>query len=237
VRLGVGIDRLDYTKGINEKFLAIERVLEQHPELRGRFAFVQVAEPSRDCLPEYRSARDQLGATAARVNARFGRSGSNRSCSASRTTSRRRCIGLYQGCGLLLRRQSARRDESGREGIRQRADDERGVLILSQATGAARQLREALLINPWALESSSDAVVQALTMPEIEQTNRMRRLRVPSPDPMSDGGHAGLLADAASVHCAADRGAADATGPATTPAVQLPRESRTAAAPMAAAAS
>ena len=57
-------------------------------------------------------------------------------------------------------------------------DDERGVLVLSQATGAAQQLHEALLINPWALESSSDAVVQALTMPEIEQTNRMRRLRV-----------------------------------------------------------
>src|SRR5688572_2225769 len=71
VRLGVGVDRLDYTKGINEKLLAIERVLEQHPELRGRFTFVQVAEPSRECLPEYRSAREQIRATAQRVNERF----------------------------------------------------------------------------------------------------------------------------------------------------------------------
>ena len=55
VKLGVGVDRLDYTKGINEKFLAIERLLELHPELRGRFVFVQVAEPSRDCLPAYRA--------------------------------------------------------------------------------------------------------------------------------------------------------------------------------------
>ena len=99
-------------------------------------------------------------------------------------------------------------------------DDERGVLILSQATGAALQLREALLINPWALESSSDAVVQALTMPEIEQTNRMRMLR--GTVARSDVGWwaRSLLADAASVHGADDR-AADVTGPATTPAVRL----------------
>jgi trehalose 6-phosphate synthase len=70
VMLGVGIDRLDYTKGINEKFLAIERLLERRLELRGRFAFVQVAEPSRECLADYRSARDQLVATASRVNDR-----------------------------------------------------------------------------------------------------------------------------------------------------------------------
>ena len=57
VRVGVGVDRLDYTKGINEKFLAIERLLEMHPEFRGRFVFVQIAEPSRECLPAYRTAR------------------------------------------------------------------------------------------------------------------------------------------------------------------------------------
>src|SRR4030095_2292173 len=72
ITLGVGIDRLDYTKGIHEKFLAIERLLERHPELRPRFAFIQVAEPSRTCLPEYRSAREQIVETARRVNARFG---------------------------------------------------------------------------------------------------------------------------------------------------------------------
>jgi trehalose 6-phosphate synthase len=72
VRMGVGIDRLDYTKGINQKFLAIERLLEIHPEFRGRFVFVQIAEPSRDCLPAYRTARAQLVETAERVNRRFG---------------------------------------------------------------------------------------------------------------------------------------------------------------------
>src|SRR5688572_13597259 len=72
VRVGVGIDRLDYTKGINEKFLAIERLLEMHPEFRGRFVFVQVAEPSRDCLAAYRAARTQAMETCQRINARFG---------------------------------------------------------------------------------------------------------------------------------------------------------------------
>ncbi len=68
VRLGVGIDQLDYTKGINEKFLAIERLLESHTDFRGQFVFVQVAEPSRDSLPAYRNARAQLLETCERVN-------------------------------------------------------------------------------------------------------------------------------------------------------------------------
>ena len=72
VRLGVGVDRLDYTKGINEKFLAVERLLESHPEFRERFVFVQIAEPSRDCLPAYRELRARLVETTDRINLRFG---------------------------------------------------------------------------------------------------------------------------------------------------------------------
>ena len=72
VRLGVGIDRLDYTKGIHEKFLAVERLLESHPEHLDRFVFVQIAEPSRECLPAYRSLRARLHETADRINGRLG---------------------------------------------------------------------------------------------------------------------------------------------------------------------
>ena len=220
VKLGVGIDRLDYTKGINEKFLAIERVLEQRPELRGRFVFVQVAEPSRDCLPEYRSARDQLGATAARVNARFGRSGVQPIVLRESHHEPSDVYRLYRAADFCY--VGSLRDGMNlvaKEFVGAR-DDERGVLILSQATGAALQLREALLINPWALESSSDAVVQALTMPEIEQTNRMRMLRGTVAGSDVGWWARSLLADAASVHRAEDR-AEDATGPATTSAVRL----------------
>jgi trehalose 6-phosphate synthase len=69
--LGVGIDRQDYTKGIEEKFLAIERLLDIRPDLRGRFVFVQIAQPSRECLPAYQRTRERVSAAASRINARF----------------------------------------------------------------------------------------------------------------------------------------------------------------------
>jgi trehalose 6-phosphate synthase len=176
--LGVGIDRLDYTKGINEKFLAIERLLEQHSSLRGRFVFVQVAEPSRECLPEYRSARQQLVATAARVNERFGvgSKGPIRLRESHHTPEE-----VYR----LYRAADVCHVGSLRDGMNLVAkefvcarDDEHGVLVLSERTGAALQLRDALLINPWSAQSSSDALWKALTMPEGEQVHRMRRLRL-----------------------------------------------------------
>ena len=70
--IGVGIDRLDYTKGLTEKFLAVEKLLESHPEFQKRFVFVQIAEPSRVCLPAYRELRSRLRTVAARINERFG---------------------------------------------------------------------------------------------------------------------------------------------------------------------
>ena len=177
VMLGVGIDRLDYTKGINEKLLAVERTLERRPELRGRFAFVQVAEPSRECLPEYRSAREQIVATARRVNERFG-GGANQPillCESHHAPA-----DVYR----LYRAADFCHVGSLRDGMNLVAkefvcarDDEHGVLLLSEHTGAAQQLREALLINPWSVESSADAIWQALAMPETEQVNRMRALR------------------------------------------------------------
>jgi trehalose 6-phosphate synthase len=177
VRLGVGVDRLDYTKGINEKLLAIERVLEQHPELRGRFTFVQVAEPSRECLPEYRSAREQIRATAQRVNERFA-GGENQPILLRE--SHHEPAEVYQ----LYRAADFCHVGSLRDGMNLVAkefvcarDDERGVLVLSHCTGAALQLPEALQINPWAAESSADAIAQALTMPELEQASRMRAMR------------------------------------------------------------
>jgi trehalose 6-phosphate synthase len=177
VQLGIGIDRLDYTKGIHEKFMAIERLLETHRDMRERFAFVQIAEPSRDCLPAYRAARAQLLATSERVNARFGTPSSP-------------CIrlieehhepvdvyryyraadfcyvgSLHDGMNLV-----AKEFVSARE-------DERGVLVLSEFAGAARQLRAALLVNPYRVDRSAETLAQAIRMPAVEQAKRMRVLR------------------------------------------------------------
>jgi trehalose 6-phosphate synthase len=177
VKVGVGIDRLDYTKGINEKFLAIERVLDQQPALRGRFVFVQVAEPSRECLPHYRGAREQLAATARRVNERFGAGAIPPIVLRESHHEPADVYRLYRAADFCY--VGSLRDGMNlvaKEFVSAR-DDERGVLVLSDRAGAALQLRDALLINPWSAESSAHGVAQALTMPDEEQQNRMRTLR------------------------------------------------------------
>ena len=177
IRLGVGIDRMDYTKGIAEKFLAIERLLEMHPGLAGQFAFVQIAEPSRDCLSAYRAARAQALATCERINARFA----NAACPPIIFLEHHHgpadvyryykaadfCYvsSLHDGMNLVAKEFVAARD------------DERGVLVLSQFAGAAQQLRAALVVNPRRIEQSADALAEALRMPAIEQAKRMRILR------------------------------------------------------------
>ena len=177
VRLGVGIDRMDYTKGINEKFLAIERLLELQPELVGQFAFVQIAEPSRDCLAAYRAARTQMIETCERVNARFGTAAGlpirlleqhhepadvyryYRAADFCYVGS------LHDGMNLVAKEFVSARD------------DERGVLVLSQFAGAVHQLRAAVVVNPLRIDASAEAIATALRMPPIEQAKRMRILR------------------------------------------------------------
>jgi trehalose 6-phosphate synthase len=177
VRLGVGVDRMDYTKGINEKFLAIERLLEMQPELVGQFAFVQIAEPSRDCLAAYRAARAQVQETCNRVNARFGTPAGlpirfleshhepGDVYRYYRAADYCHVGSLHDGMNLVAKEFVAARD------------DERGVLVLSEFAGAAQQLRAALLVNPVRIEQSAAAIAQALRMPAIEQAKRMRVMR------------------------------------------------------------
>ncbi len=199
IMLGLGVDRLDYTKGINEKFLAIERLLTQRPALRARFVFVQVAEPSREHLPDYHIAREQLVATAQRVNERLGDGSRAPILLRESHHTPEEVYRLYRAADFC--HVGSLRDGMNlvaKEFVSAR-DDERGVLVLSDRTGAAVQLGDALLINPWSEESSSEAMWTALTMPEGEQVRRMRRLRV-----SVAGADAGcwarrLLADAESI--------------------------------------
>ncbi|MBI2828447.1 MAG: trehalose-6-phosphate synthase [Acidobacteria bacterium] len=177
VRLAVGVDRLDYTKGINEKFLAVERLLELHSEFRERFVFVQIAEPSRECLAAYQACRSQLAQTVDRVNLRFG-------------TDRYRPLilleahhepaevyqflraadvcyvgSLHDGMNLVAKEFVAARD------------DNQGVLVLSRFTGAARELTDALLVSPFAIDDSAQVLARALDMTPEEQASRMRAMR------------------------------------------------------------
>ena len=177
VRLGVGVDRLDYTKGINEKFLAVERLLERDPDLRGRFVFVQVAEPSRECLPAYRAARAGIVATRERINARFGSAGYKPIVLLEMHHEPAEVYRLYRAADLCY--VGSLHDGMNlvaKEFVCARSDG-LGVLVLSRFAGAARQLGEALIVNPYAIDLSADALAEALRMPEAEQARRMRQLR------------------------------------------------------------
>jgi trehalose-6-phosphate synthase len=175
--LGLGIDRLDYTKGIVERLRAVEKLFELHPEWIGRFTIVQVAAPSRSSLDEYQRFEAQVRATAAQINTRFGDTdwqpihlliehvGANdvrsyyRACDVCMVTS------LHDGMNLVAKEFVAARD------------DVKGVLILSQFAGAARELHEALIVNPYYIDQVAESLHRALGMPEHEQRERMASLR------------------------------------------------------------
>lgn len=175
--LAVGVDRLDYTKGIAQKFLAVERLLEMRPDLVGRFVMVQVAEPSRDCLAAYRATRDEVAGTAARINARFG----TRSYQPIRLLERhhdpREVYELYRAADLChVGSLHDGMNLVAKEFVAAR-DDEQGVLVLSERTGAAEQLRASLLVDPRDLEHTARALERAVEMSGVEQRARMRLLR------------------------------------------------------------
>jgi len=175
--LGVGVDRLDYTKGVEERFLAVESLLERHPMFRGRFTFVQLAAPSRTLIERYRQLNDSVEQLAARINERFAQ-GTYRPIILLRSHHEPPTVfryyraadvcyvsSLHDGMNLVAKEFVAARD------------DERGALVLSQFTGAARELTEALVVNPYDIEEASSALVTALNMPRDEQRERMRSMR------------------------------------------------------------
>lgn len=176
-KLAVGVDRFDYTKGILERLHAVERLLEKYPQWVGHFSLVQVAAPSRSALDEYQAFQQRIHQATERLNTRFGRQGYlpvyllaehhefeavNELYRASEI-----CLvtSLHDGMNLVCKEFVAARD------------DEQGVLVLSRFAGAAAELNEALIINPYHVEEGADTLHRAMTMPEAEQRERMGNLR------------------------------------------------------------
>jgi trehalose 6-phosphate synthase len=177
VRLGVGVDRLDYTKGILERFAAIERLLELEPRWVGQFSFVQVAAPSRSSIDEYQHLDERVRSLAARINERFGGPGYQPIILKIEHHDAVQVYELYRAAELCY--VSSLHDGMNlvaKEFVAAR-DDEQGVLILSQFTGAARELAESLIVNPYDIEQSAAAMHIALTMSPEEQRARMRSMR------------------------------------------------------------
>jgi trehalose 6-phosphate synthase len=175
--LGVGVDRLDYTKGIEERLLAVEMLLERYPEYRGRFTFAQLAAPSRTKIDRYRQLNETLEQLAARINERFGARDYKPIILHRSHHEPPEVFRFYRAADLCY--VSSLHDGMNlvaKEFVAARTDLQ-GVLLLSEFTGAARELTEALIVNPYDLVGSSDALASALSMPPDEQQDRMRSMR------------------------------------------------------------
>lgn len=173
----LGVDRLDYTKGILERLLAFERLLEVAPQWIGRVALIQIGAPSRSSIPEYRDFALRVRAEAERINARFGSPGYEPVCLRMEHVDAAEVFNYYRAADVCL--VSSLHDGMNlvaKEFVAAR-DDELGVLVLSEFTGASRELAEALIINPYHLDQFAGALQTALTMPEREQRDRMRSMR------------------------------------------------------------
>ena len=176
--VGVGVDRLDYTKGIPERLEAIDRLLTQLPELRDHLAFVQVGVPSRSTLDSYAAIEQQIDEQVADINTRHGAGPADGPIRYRKSALKiRRLVALYRmahfcvvsslhdGMNLVAKEFVAARDDGD------------GVLVLSEMTGAAQELGAALIINPYDIDGFVDAIARAIAMPADERRARMRTLR------------------------------------------------------------
>src|SRR3989454_3404020 len=175
--LGVGVDRVDYTKGILERFRGLERFFELNPAYQQHFTFVQIGAPSRTDIERYKNFLAEVSGEAERVNSRFQTSrwkplvflrkhhSHEEIARFFRAASFCMVTSLHDGMNLVSKEFVASRE------------DERGTLILSTFTGAARELSDALLVNPYDVSQLADSIHRALEMSEEEQSTRMQRMR------------------------------------------------------------
>jgi trehalose 6-phosphate synthase/phosphatase len=176
-RLLVGIDRLDYSKGIPRRLAAIERLLTVHPEWRDRVRLIQVAVPSREGVRAYQRLREQVEAQVGRINGAFASPTWVPIHYVHRTVSETLLLALYRAADAMV--VTPMRDGMNlvaKEFVASRCDED-GVLVLSEFAGAAEDLTDALVVNPYDVDSTAEAMHAALTMPRGERRTRMRALR------------------------------------------------------------
>jgi len=173
----LGIDRLDYTKGIRRRLLAYEKFLYDHPELHGRVRLTQVAVPSRTTVEAYQDFRNEVDASIGRINGAFGTSEWAPIYYLYRGIDEAELVALYCAADVLL--VTPVRDGMNlvaKEFVASRTDDG-GVLVLSEFAGAASELAEAVIMNPFDVDGASEIFYRALTLSPDERLTRMRALR------------------------------------------------------------
>ncbi|BCG80382.1 alpha,alpha-trehalose-phosphate synthase (UDP-forming) [Mesorhizobium sp. 113-3-3] len=177
VKLCVGVERLDYTKGILDRFNALDELLTLHPEWIGKVAFLQIAAPSRGTLPAYQQLYEECLRHAEDLNQRFGREGYKPVLMVTEHHSQQQVYEIYRAADVCM--VTSLHDGMNlvaKEFVAAR-EDEQGVLLLSMFAGASKELLEALIVNPYDAAMMGDALLQALTMSQEEQSQRMRRMR------------------------------------------------------------
>lgn len=176
-KLCVGVERLDYTKGILDRFHALEELFIRHPETIGNVVFLQIAAPSRGTLPAYKQLHEECLRYADELNQRYGSKFYQPVVMVAEHHSQAAVYELYRAADICL--VTSLHDGMNlvaKEFVASR-DDERGVLLLSTFAGASRELLEALIVNPYDAAMMSEAMLQAMTMGPDEQHERMRRMR------------------------------------------------------------
>jgi alpha,alpha-trehalose-phosphate synthase [UDP-forming] len=175
--VGVGVDRVDYTKGILERFLAIEQLFEKYPVYRRQFVFIQIGAPSRTHLKRYQDLMDEVQAEAERINRRFQAPNWRPIVFLNRQHSHAEVQRYYRAADLCL--VTSLHDGMNlvaKEFLAARHDED-GVLVLSCFTGAARELRDALIVNPYDIDQTAEAIRAALEMEPHERKERMQHMR------------------------------------------------------------
>ncbi|HEY3067389.1 MAG TPA: trehalose-6-phosphate synthase [Methylomirabilota bacterium] len=175
--LGVGVERVDYTKGLLERFRAIRRFFERWPEYRTRVVFVQLAAPSRSRIPRYQQLQQEIQQEVRAINEAVGERGWRPIIYREGHHDRREIRDYYRNADFCM--VTSLHDGMNlvaKEFLEARTDDD-GVLILSRFTGASRELPDALLVNPYDIEDTADAIRRALEMSRAERLSRMRRMR------------------------------------------------------------
>jgi trehalose-6-phosphate synthase len=175
--LGIGVDRIDYTKGIPERLMAIERFFEKYPDFSGRFTFVELGAPSRTHIKRYRELAAEVEEMVDRINWRLGNKSWRPVVYLKAHHSHEEIVKFYKCADVCM--VTSLHDGMNlvaKEFVASRDDDD-GALILSRFAGASRELRDALIVNPYDIEETADAIRFALTMDPSEKAARMSRMR------------------------------------------------------------
>jgi trehalose 6-phosphate synthase len=176
--IGIGVDRIDYTKGIVEKFLSVERFLEKNPSYVGKFTFIQIGAPSRTQLKSYSDTIIAVENETNRINLRFKSKNWKAILLLKRHHSHEEIAPLYSSADFcMITSLHDGMNLVAKEFVASRHQND-GSLILSRFAGASQELQGAIIINPYDIEKSADAIKLALEMTKEEQNQRMTQMRL-----------------------------------------------------------